>query len=58
LGLGFLLDRSGKLVREFRFAPTGSSTDVRLDVSDLARGVYVLRMILDGVPYVRTVVKI
>lgn len=53
----YLLDQSGRLVRSINL-PTGSGA-VAVDVSDLARGTYVLRAIReDGTQRVRLVFKV
>jgi hypothetical protein len=43
----FLLDRSGRLVREQMLNATGGSQNATIDVSDLSRGIYLLRALND-----------
>jgi hypothetical protein len=50
-------DRLGRLVVNEVFTTTGGTHDHHLDLSDLANGVYTLRLVLDGHVSVQAVVK-
>ena len=53
----FLLDQSGRLVRQASNRDGAGGRSLAMDVSDLARGAYLLRAIIDGVPSARVVMK-
>ncbi|MBP7515378.1 MAG: T9SS type A sorting domain-containing protein [Flavobacteriales bacterium] len=53
----FLLDQSGRLVRQTSIPNGAGGRSITMDVSDLARGAYLLRAIIDGSPSARVVMK-
>lgn len=56
-GVLYLLTGSGQLVQEQRFNNPGTNTRAVLDVADLSRGIYLVRVLVNGEHHVRVVVK-
>lgn len=55
--LCYILDRSGRSVRELRFTGIGSGQSVPIDLSELSRGIYLLRVLAGGEHVTRVIVK-
>ena len=56
-GLCVVLDRSGRVVRELQLGAVTGERLVSLDMSDLSKGIYLLRVLLDEEHHVRVIIK-